>query len=56
MKLKMKGRRFDSFEEIQTETQRVFLYSDRKGFPGSIPKMEEMVGPVSICGRELLLG
>jgi hypothetical protein len=30
--------------------------SDRKGLPGSIPKMEEMVGPVSTCGWELLRG
>jgi hypothetical protein len=30
--------------------------SDRKGLPGSVPKMEEMVGPVSTCGRELLRG
>jgi len=31
-------------------------HSDRKGLPGSIPKMEETVGPVSTCGRELLRG
>jgi hypothetical protein len=30
--------------------------SDRKGFPGNVPKMEETVGPVSTCGRELLGG
>jgi len=29
-------------------------HSDRKGLPGSVPKMEETVGPVSTCGRELL--
>jgi len=31
-------------------------HSDRKGIPGSVPKMEERVGPVSTCGRELLRG
>jgi hypothetical protein len=31
-------------------------HSDRKGLPGSVPKMEETVGPVSTCGRELLCG
>ena len=28
----------------------------QKRLPGSVPKMEETVGPVSTCGRELLLG
>jgi len=31
-------------------------HSDRKGLPRSVPKMEETVGPVSTCGRELLRG
>jgi hypothetical protein len=53
MKLKLKGRRFGTIEEIRAESQRV-LDTDRKGLPGSIPKMEEMVGLVSTCGRELL--
>jgi hypothetical protein len=30
------------------------LDTDRKGLPGSVPKMEETVGPVSKCGSELL--
>jgi hypothetical protein len=55
MKLKLKGRRFDNSKEIQAELQRV-LDTDRKGLPGSVPKMEETVGPVSTCGRELLRG
>jgi hypothetical protein len=55
MKLKLKERRFDTVEEIQAEPQRV-LVTDRKGLPGSVPKMKEMVGPVSTCGRELLRG
>jgi hypothetical protein len=50
MKLKLKGRRFDTTEEIQADTL------DRKGLPGSVPKMEKMVGPVSTRGRELLRG
>jgi hypothetical protein len=31
-------------------------YSDRKGLPGSVPKMEAAVGPVFTCGRKLLRG
>jgi hypothetical protein len=53
IKLQLKGRRFDTIEEIQAESQRM-LYTDRKGLPESVPKMEEKVGPVSKCGRELL--
>jgi hypothetical protein len=56
MKLKLKGRRFDTSEEIQAESQRVLDTFDRKGLQGSVPKMEETVGPVSTCGRELLRG
>jgi hypothetical protein len=51
--LKLKGRQFDTIE-IQVESQRV-LDTDRKGLPGSVPKME-IVGPVSTCGREKLRG
>jgi hypothetical protein len=29
-------------------------HSDRKGLPGNVPKMQETVGPMSTCGRELL--
>jgi len=56
MKLKLTGRRFDTIEEIQAETQKVLDTLDRKGLPGSVPKMEETVGPVSTCERELLRG
>jgi hypothetical protein len=31
-------------------------HSESKGLTGSAPKMEETVGPVSTCGRELLWG
>jgi hypothetical protein len=55
MKLKLKGRRFDTIEEMQAESQRV-LDTDRKELPVSVPKMEETVGPVCTCGRELLRG
>jgi hypothetical protein len=51
MKLKLKGRWFDTIEEIQAKSQRVL---DTLTVPGIIPKMEETVGPVSTCGRELL--
>jgi hypothetical protein len=52
MKLNLKGRRFDTTEEIQAESQRVFD-TDRKELPGSVQNTET-VGPVSTCGRELL--
>jgi hypothetical protein len=55
MKLKLKGRRFDTVEEMQTKSQRV-LDTDRKRLPGRVPKMEEIIGPVSTCVRKLLLG
>jgi hypothetical protein len=55
MKLKPKEPQFDTTEEIQTQSPRV-LDTDRKGLPGSVPKMEETVAPVSTCGRELLGG
>jgi hypothetical protein len=54
MKLKLKGRRLGTIQEIQTESQKV-LDTDRKALAGSVPKMEETVGPVSTCGRKLLL-
>jgi hypothetical protein len=50
MKLKLKGRQFDTIEEIQAKSHTVH----RKGLPGSVPKIEETVEPVSTCGRELL--
>ena len=56
MKLKLKGRRLDTIEEIQGESQRVLDTLDRKGLSGSVPNMEETVGPVSTCWRELLRG
>jgi hypothetical protein len=52
MKLKLKGWWFDTIEKIQAELQRVFDTDKRTS--GSVPKMEEMVGLVSTCGRELL--
>jgi hypothetical protein len=53
MKFKLRGCWFDPIEEILAELQTVL---DRKGLSGSVPKMDEMVGPVSTCGRELLRG
>jgi hypothetical protein len=48
MKLKLKGHQFDTTEEIQAKSQRVL--------PGSVPKMKEMVGPVSTCGKNYFEG
>jgi hypothetical protein len=55
MKLKLKGRRFDTIEEIQAESQRVICTLIEKDFQEAF-QMEETVGPVSICGREVLRG
>jgi hypothetical protein len=55
IKLKLKGCRFDTTEEIQAESPRL-IDTDRKGLPGSVPKVQETVGPVSTCERELLRG
>jgi hypothetical protein len=52
MKLKLKGRRFDTTAKIQVEPQRVLTLTG-KDFQ-DVPKMEETVGPVSTCGRKLL--
>jgi hypothetical protein len=38
MKLKLKGRRFETIEESQAESQRVFD-TDKKWLPGSVPKI-----------------
>jgi hypothetical protein len=49
MKLELKGRQFDTIEEIQAELPSALHY-DRKGLTGSVPKMQETVGPVSTSG------
>jgi hypothetical protein len=56
MKLKLKGRRFDTIEEIQAESLRVLDSLTEKVFQGAVQKIEKTVGPVSTCGRELLRG
>jgi hypothetical protein len=45
IKLKLKGRQFDTIEEIQVESQRV-LDTEGKGLPGNVPEPEKTVGPV----------
>jgi hypothetical protein len=56
MKLKVKGSRFDTTEEIQPEMQRVLDTLTEKDFQEAFQKMEETVGPVSTRGREILRG
>jgi hypothetical protein len=56
MKLKLKGRRFDTIEEIQAETQKVLDTLTEKDFPESVQKMKKMVRPVSTFRRELRRG
>jgi hypothetical protein len=55
MKMNLKGRRLGTIEQMQAKSESV-LITNRKGLPRSVPKMEETVGPVSTCGRELLQG
>jgi hypothetical protein len=55
MKLKLKGRRFDTIEEIQAESQKVLDTVTEKDLQ-KLSKMEETLEPVSTCGRELLRG
>jgi hypothetical protein len=55
MKLKLKGRRINTIEEIQTESQKV-LDTPTVKTSKKVPKIEETVGPVSTCGKELLRG
>jgi hypothetical protein len=45
MKLKLKGRRFGTIEEIEAESQRV-LDSPTENDYQSVPKVEEKVGPL----------
>jgi hypothetical protein len=46
MKMKLKGRRFDTIEEIQAETQRVLDSLTEKDFQEAFQNMEDTVGPV----------
>jgi hypothetical protein len=56
MKLKLKGCRKDTVEEIRAESQRVLDTLTEKDFQEAFQKREEKVRPVSTCGRELLRG
>jgi hypothetical protein len=47
MKLKLKGRLFDTIKEVQAESLRVLDTLREKGLPGCVTKMEETLGPVS---------
>jgi hypothetical protein len=55
MKLKLKGCQFDTRGNLGQIAESAWQ-SDKKELPGSIPKMEETVGPVSTWGRELFRG
>jgi hypothetical protein len=56
MKLNLKGRRFDTIEDIQAKSHRVLESLTENDFQGAFQKREETVGRVSTCGRELLRG
>jgi predicted P-loop ATPase/GTPase len=53
MKLKLKGRRFDTIEEIQAESRRVLDTVTEKTSRKHL-KMEQSLVPVSTCEREIL--
>ena len=53
LKLRMKGRRFDTIEEIHEVSQRV-LDNSKKGLPGMFPSMAETLGPLYSCKRGVL--
>jgi len=55
MKLQLKGRRFDTIEEIQAESRRVLDILIEKDFR-KCSKNGGAVEPVSTYGRELLRG
>jgi hypothetical protein len=44
MKFKLKGRRFDTTEEIQADSQRLLDTLTDKDLTGSVPKMEQTMG------------
>ena len=54
LKLRMKGRRFDTVEGIQEESQRVFDTIPKKRLPGMLPSMAETLGPLYSCKMGVL--
>jgi hypothetical protein len=50
MKIKLKGRRFDSIEEIAEGPEG----ADTKGLPGQLPIVAETLGSLCTLPRELL--
>jgi hypothetical protein len=56
IKLKLIGRRFDTIEESQAQSQRVLDTLTEKDFQEAFQKTDEMVGLLTTWGRELLRG
>jgi len=54
LKLRMKGRKFDTIEEIQEESHRVLDTFPKKGLPGMLPSMAETLGPLYSCKRGVI--
>ena len=54
LKLRMKGRTFNTIEEIQEESQWVLDTNSKKGLPGMLPSMVEMLGLLYSCKRGVL--
>ena len=54
LKLRMKGQRFVTIEEIQEESQWVLDIILKKGLPGMFPSMAELLGPLYSCRRGVL--
>ena len=51
LKLRTKGRRFDTIEEIQEESQRVLDTIPKRDFQGLLPSMAETLRPLYSCKR-----
>jgi len=56
MKFKLKGRRFDTIEEIQAETQKVLDTLTEKDFQEAFQKRRRRWDRCLTCRRELLRG
>jgi hypothetical protein len=54
MKMRLKGRHFDTVEVIEAEMQAVLNTLVEHDFQDTLKKMAEALGMVHICGRKLL--
>jgi hypothetical protein len=55
LKIKLKGRYFDTIEVIEAELQAVLNTLTEHNFQDAVKKMAETLGAVLICGRDNFL-